>query len=85
MGRKTVGYRARIWHYLQGASFFYLCKAPKTSAHRVRFFLSQQYISFAPDRGESALQLAMAKRNVEVVDLLMNHPDTQLGQRKLPL
>eukprot|EP00903_Cladosiphon_okamuranus_P012766 g11934.t1 len=29
-------------------------------------------------RGESALRLAMSKRNVEVVDLLVNHPDIRL-------
>lgn len=29
-------------------------------------------------RGESALRLAMSKRNVEVVDLLVNHPNIRL-------
>ncbi|CAN0437837.1 unnamed protein product, partial [Ectocarpus sp. 13 AM-2016] len=29
-------------------------------------------------RGESALQLAMSRRNVEVVDLLVNHPNIRL-------
>ncbi|CAM9626482.1 unnamed protein product [Ectocarpus sp. 6 AP-2014] len=31
-------------------------------------------------RGESALQLAMSRRNVEVVDLLVNHPNIRLNQ-----
>ncbi|CAM9488020.1 unnamed protein product [Ectocarpus sp. 4 AP-2014] len=31
-------------------------------------------------RGESALQLAMSRRNAEVVDLLVNHPNIHLNQ-----
>lgn len=31
-------------------------------------------------RGESALRLAMSKRNVEVVDLLVNNPDIRLNE-----
>lgn len=42
-------------------------------------------LPFGSARGESALQIAMAKRNVEVVDFLVNHPDTRLDQRKLSL
>lgn len=37
---------------------------------------------FGIGRGESALQLAMSKRNVEVVDFLVNHPGIRLEQRE---
>lgn len=33
-------------------------------------------------RGESALRLAMSKRHLEVVDLLVNNPDIRLKEGK---
>ena len=42
-------------------------------------FVATRPIAFLP-RGETALRLAMSRRNVEIVDFLVNHADIRLEQ-----